>query len=859
MFRALYFLLFCTTIKASFVDEECLNYTVYPVQYDLTVIPYIYKSGDAYYDCNMVITIIANAPNVKIIEMDARDLDVRRDSIEVLEGDRDLVNKHRPYEFDKVKGKLFIYLTDSLKQYNVYKTQYLLKISFTKRLKKDGEGIFITDYKEDGTTKYLYTTRLSPNKAKYFFPCFDDPRFEAVFKFKVFEPPPRVDIQTTNNSLVISEEQRRYKASNEYSIIEYVPSPQVALYQVGFHHSDFGNRKVVAKNTNTTVYVWAPKTKLQNYNFILQFGEAIINLIQEYSTINRPLVSGPIHLVAVPSMLNGYEIGSWNLLTNGDYRLEYMPKVTSIKQMNEMKFQLAQQLCRIWLGNPGEPERTRWKEEWFKEGVATYLAYYFLAQYNHGEQTLGHVVPIGKYGLEMKHKAMLVDWLHSTPALATFNRTLGIEIPARYKNLVTMKTASILWMVENWLGSEKFQKALVRYINSRRGKYISLEDFMISLDHDTVECLHQFFNGSTASRVLNSWFRQPGYPVVNVQVLRDRNPNAILLKQRQFSFTDQNRKDSNYLIPVSYIMQNNQNCFNCYQPRFTIGIQTYSFGENLDGGWIILNRNASGFYRVNYDAYTWRLIAKTLKEDRYAIDELNRAQIVNDVFALVAAGDIDSDIAMTVLDYLNEELSEAVWDAAISGFDLLKIDGASCHMTKTLYNEWQEFMRSKVSALYKRLMDSREQRPDVRLFRSNLVHFACRVKHKPCLDFMRTLIAQPADRQKMNPDFRETFYYVLLSESNVNFGNEGLTRCELEEKNIAEHKLREESRFLYRIPVGTPRPLELVKPITFDFSTSTESYSTTAMTLTAGPGGAMSTKSTTFTTTLLIILIAIIR
>lgn len=67
----------------------------------------------------------------------------------------------------------------------------------------------------------------------------------------------------------------------------------------------------------------------------------------------------------------------------------------------------------------------------------------------------------------MKHKAMAVDWHHSTPALAIFNRTLAIEIPSRYKQLVTMKTASLLWMVENWLGSEKFHQALVKYINSK--------------------------------------------------------------------------------------------------------------------------------------------------------------------------------------------------------------------------------------------------------------------------------------------------------------------------------------------------------------------------------------------------------
>ncbi|XP_050667750.1 membrane alanyl aminopeptidase-like [Leptidea sinapis] len=350
-------------------------------------------------------------------------------------------------------------------------------------------------------------------------------------------------------------------------------------------------------------------------------------------------------------------------------------------------FELAQQLSRIWLGNPGEVERTRWKEEWFKEGVATYFAYYYLTQHNHGKPRSNYRLPLTTYGLKMKHRAMSVDWHHSTPALISFNRTLAIEIPVRYKDLFTMKTASILWMVENWIGSQKFHQAMMNYINSRRGRYISLDDFMASLDHDTVECLNQFFNGSTASRVLNSWFYQSGYPVVEVKVFRDRTPNAIQLKQRKFSFDVRNRVDSNYLIPISYIVQNNENCYNCHMPRFTIGSQTYTFGENLNGGWIILNRNASGYYRVNYDNNTWKLIAKTLREDHLSIDELNRAQIVNDILALYAAGDVRDDAAIEVLDYLNLELSPVVWDAAVSGFDLLKTEGG--HMTKISYEEWQ--------------------------------------------------------------------------------------------------------------------------------------------------------------------------
>ncbi|XP_022125618.2 aminopeptidase N-like [Pieris rapae] len=810
-------LLFISTTKAYVLEEECLNYTIYPAQYELTIIPHIFKDGTSYFDCDLLITVIANAPNVNIIELDAKELEIKSGSIKVLDGLTDIVNQHRPYEFDNKRGKLFIYLREPMKQYGASRTQYIIRVSFVKYVFLDSEGVFIIPYKgDDGKQAYLYTTRLSPTKAKYFFPCFNNPEFEAVFKFRVYVAPPRPGIQFCNTTFVVANELSRQNFKDDnYGIIEYIPSPQIGVHQMGFHHSQFSNREV--KIGEDALIFWSRPSQLPYLSFILQFGENLIHMIHKYSLIKRPLVNGPINIVAVPKNLNGYEIGSWNLLTNSETKLAYINEYTSMKQMEEMMFELSQQLSRIWLGNPGELKRTRWIEEWFKEGVATYFAYYYLTQYNHGGMKPINRIPLSMYGQQMKQRAMAVDWHHSTPALMSFNRTLAVEIPNRYKELVTMKTASILWMVENWLGSEKFHQALIKYINLRRGRFVSIADFMISLDQDTVECMHQFFNGTTASRVLSSWFYQSGYPVVYVNVLRDRTPNAIQLKQRQFSFNDLNRLESNYLIPISYIVQNNENCFNCHQPRFTIGSQTYTFGENLNGGWIILNRNSAGYYRVNYDDTTWKLIANTLKENRHAIDELNRAQIVNDIFALYAAGDVSEEIALDVLEFLNMELSSLVWDSAISGFELLKTDGA--HMTKINYEEWQAFMRQKVSTIYKRLMDDIERRPEIRFFRSNIIEFACAIKHQPCIsDMWRIYGDYKEGRLRLDPDFRAACYYVVLNDANGNLAVENFNDFENEDKTRAEHALREENRFLYRVPIGHPRPL----PIKMSTTTTTE-------------------------------------
>lgn len=149
------FLLFFLTSSANaynflLSDEECLNYTVYPVQYELTITPYIQKHH-YYYNCDVVITVIANAPNIQIIELDAKDMDIEG-NIKVLHGNTDLVNHHRPFEYHRETGKLYIYLAVPLRQYSIDKSQYNIRISFRKSVTHETPGIFVVPY-EDGGTK----------------------------------------------------------------------------------------------------------------------------------------------------------------------------------------------------------------------------------------------------------------------------------------------------------------------------------------------------------------------------------------------------------------------------------------------------------------------------------------------------------------------------------------------------------------------------------------------------------------------------------------------------------------------------------------------------------------------------------
>lgn len=131
------------------MDEECLNYTVYPVNYELNIYPYVYAER-SYFDCDLTITIIANAPNVNVIDLDARDLEIEGGSIKVLDGNRDIVNGARPFEFDNFTSKLHIYLKEPLTVYSGSNKQfYHIKIMYRKYVKTDNTGVFLVKYYDE--------------------------------------------------------------------------------------------------------------------------------------------------------------------------------------------------------------------------------------------------------------------------------------------------------------------------------------------------------------------------------------------------------------------------------------------------------------------------------------------------------------------------------------------------------------------------------------------------------------------------------------------------------------------------------------------------------------------------------------
>ncbi|XP_065223354.1 aminopeptidase N-like [Planococcus citri] len=93
----------------------------------------------------------------------------------------------------------------------------------------------------------------------------------------------------------------------------------------------------------------------------------------------------------------------------------------------------------------------------------------------------------------------------------------------------------------------------------------------------------------------------------------------------------------------------------------------------LNTDWILFNVQHSGYYRVNYDTENWYLLIDQLQQDHRKIHVLNRAQLIDDAFALAYDEHLSYAIALKLADYLPKETEMIPWYAAIKAFNRLRL------------------------------------------------------------------------------------------------------------------------------------------------------------------------------------------
>ena len=384
------------------------------------------------------------------------------------------------------------------------------------------------------------------------------------------------------------------------------------------------------------------------------------------------------------------------------------------------------------------------------EGFASYMEYKGVANY-HPDWEME-----AQFLTSDLHNVMNLDaTVNSHPIVQEVSHPN--QITELFDRISYAKGASVLRMLENFMGPEEFRMGIHNFLENFKYKNAVTRDLWESLEGVTSKSL-------PIGRIMDTWTRQMGYPVINVKKMSD---NKYKITQERF-LKDRNARDTSvspysykWDVPVTWITSNNNNT----ELRW-LNMDEAAIEVMVEAGtqWVKFNVGQFGFYRVNYPEAEWANLARILMEDPNSLGPMDRASLLNDAFSLAEAGLIRYNIPLDMTAYLAQETHLVPWDTIYSS---LRAMGSLLRNTAS-YRHYRKYIVDLVSAHYERLGWEDKGSHTDKINRNNILQLACHYGYRPCnAEAGRIFNKWIADSEYyIKPNIRSMVYKYGMQESN---------------------------------------------------------------------------------------------
>ncbi|XP_033499123.1 glutamyl aminopeptidase [Epinephelus lanceolatus] len=590
---------------------------------------------------------------------------------------------------------------------------YVLSLDFQGWLNGSVVGFYRVIYTEDGVPKKIAATDHEPTDARKSFPCFDEPNKKATYKISITHdatygalsnmPPEGTPQQLPGNKV---------KTTFQKSI-------PMSTYLVCFAVHQFGHvERTSARGIPLRIY--AQPSQIATAEYAANTTKVIFDYFEDY--FNMTYSISKLDKIAIPDFGTG-AMENWGLITYRETNLLYDEKQSSSYNKQRVASVIAHELVHQWFGNIVTMDW--WDDLWLNEGFASFFEYIGVeeAEPSWGMRDImiiSDVLPVMVDDALLSSHPIIVDV--STPA----------QITSVFDAISYSKGASILRMLEDWMGKDMFRDGCRKYLKDYYFKNAKTANFWASLAS---------VSGLPVADVMDTWTKQMGYPVLHLSV---SETNARLTQKR---FLLDPKADASqppsplgykWTIPVKWhSVESDKNMLEMFDKSSTEHvISNYLASED---GLLKANNDHIGFYRVNHDDLMWDAISRQLQNNHSEFDAADRTSYIDDVFALARADVIDYGNAFNLIKYLTNETDYIVWDRVASSIayvrDMLSSNAA-------LYPKFQKLFRDHVEAITKQLGWTDEGSQTERLLRENVLGIACRMGDQGALDEASKLFDQ---------------------------------------------------------------------------------------------------------------------
>ncbi|EYC31901.1 hypothetical protein Y032_0003g1294 [Ancylostoma ceylanicum] len=524
-----------------------------------------------------------------------------------------------------------------------------LKVNYVGFVNDKLRGLYQTTYTDlKGKLKMAAVSHCEPMEARRIVPCFDEPKYKAVWNVTIIHPN---GTKAIANAMELSE---TTEPNGKWKVSRFRPTPILASYLVALFVSEFDYDETYT-NRGVRFRLWSTPATRHKREFGLKVAITFMELFEEYFGIQD--VTMKQDMVALPDFCAG-AMENWGLITfRENFLLVYgRPNIVHTSQIT-----VAHELAHQWFGNMVTLKD--WNEVWLKEGFAKYFENTMLDnKIDNGLNLYGDLATMDF------EKALEKDSFATSHPLCSSIETAS-EVYESFDDISYSKGSAIIAMTLKIVGEKKFKEGLNHYIKKFFLQNAQGDDWWNSLDQ-ALEGSKEGPNGGSLKMwyIGRQWTRQMGFPLVTVKTLNSttvkvwqqrylKNPNALeLLKYRSPSY--------GYKWDILLHYQTGKEIFGSKWLKREEPLYL-NIGEGEKA--VVVNVDRSGYFRQNYDPRGWQNILKQFKEDHEIYSARTRFGVISDAFAAAQVDRLDYKTVFQLLEYLPKEQSSMVWDIVKSG------------------------------------------------------------------------------------------------------------------------------------------------------------------------------------------------
>lgn len=500
----------------------------------------------------------------------------------------------------------------------------------------------------DSTSHTIATTQFEATDARRAFPCWDEPDLKATFDITLVAP---ADATVLSCMSPVADE-----VIDGDRHVRFATTPPLSTYLLAFVVGPLEATAPIDVD-GVPLRIVHPPGAADQTSYAAEVGEFALRFLTDW--FGLPYPGDKLDLVAIPDFAMGAMENLGCVTFRDVYLLADRERATQ-SDLEHICDIVAHEIAHMWFGNL---VTMRWWEGiWLKEAFATFMEVLTTDAYRPEWQRWT------QFALS-RTAAFDVDALAATRPIE-YEVVSPDDAEAMYDVITYEKGASVVRMLQQFLGEDDFRDGIGHYLRTHRFANTVTADLWDALEHTS---------GQPIRRVMDTWITRPGHPLVTLTPAGD---GRLRVAQQRFCFTDEVAEPApaspRWEIPLVVSVGRGDE-------RRVHRLLLSEAVTELDVGpydWVLANTGGNGFHRSLHRGE----LHDALVEARARLAPVERYGLVDDSWALTVSGRRDLTGHLELVWALADEQDASVWErmcSTLQAIDHLAPDDDTRHRLAT--------------------------------------------------------------------------------------------------------------------------------------------------------------------------------